>query len=327
MKVLFIGGTGVISSACSEECLRLGHELYLLNRGKSLRPPATGARLIRADISDMDGVNRALQSLRFDLIVDWIAYEPSHIKRDFALFKDKTDQYVFISSASAYQKPPRVPVRESDPIGNPYWTYSQNKALCEQALDELYRKEGFPITIVRPSHTYDRTKIPLHGGFTTLYRLLSHKKVIIHGDGTSLWTLTHHRDFARGFCALLGRTEAIGQAFHITSDEALTWDEICHTMARAANVEAQIIHLPSDFIARYDREWGEGLLGDKAWTFVPDNSKIKELVPSFQSTIPFKQGATEIVDWYLADPARQVVNRELDRRMDEMIERYESVLP
>lgn len=324
MKILFIGGTGVISSACSALCVEKGYQLHLLNRGKSFRPLPENANLIKADIKDKTYVQSKLKDHYFDVVVDWIAYLPEDVKRDFELFRDKTAQYIFISSASVYAKPPPLPIDETHPADNPFWKYSDNKILCENYLKSVNEKFGFPVTIVRPSHTYDKTMNPLHGGYTTLNRLLSGKKIIVHGDGTSLWTLTHHRDFAQGFLGLLAKTEALGEVYHITSDEILTWDQIAHILARVADVEANIIHLPSDFIAHFDPDWGPSLLGDKAYNLVFDNSKIKKINPEYSSTISFAKGAEEIVAWYQSNDAHRVVNHTLDQSMENMISKYES---
>ncbi len=323
MKVLFIGGTGIISSACASLAIEQGMELWLLNRGQSSRPAPEGARVLHGDIRDSDSVSRALGDMKFDVVVDWIAFTPEHIENDLELFRGRTGQYIFISSASAYQTPPvSLPVTESTPLYNPFWNYSQAKIACEERLVRVYREEKFPATIVRPSHTYDRTTLPLRGGYTTLNRMRQGKKVIVHGDGTSLWVLTHHRDFAKGFVGLIGNSRAIGDAFHITSDELLTWNQIYEITAKAAGTEARIVHIPSNVIAKYNREWGDGLLGDKAHSMIFDNTKIKRAVPGFAATIPFSRGVEEIIAWYDADPARQVVDNSLDKQMDEIIADY-----
>ena len=326
MKILFIGGTGVISSACSQLCVEKGYELYVLNRGVTSRPLPDGVTVLKGDIHNREQVKDLIKDLTFDVVVDWIAYTPDHIHNDFLLFRDKTSQFIFISTASAYQKSPKsLPVKETDPLENPFWDYSYQKILCEKHLLDIYIDYKFPVTIVRPSHTYDKTKIPLHGGYTALDRLLKGKQIIIHGDGTSLWTLTHHRDFAKGFVGLLGKSEAIGEAYHITSDELLTWNHICEIIAEAACVKPKIIHIPSDFIARFDKEWGDGLLGDKAHCAIFDNSKIKQINPDFEATIPFTEGAKEIVAWYLQDESRRVINAEKDKTMDHIISTYELI--
>jgi len=313
MRVLFIGGTGIISSACSELALQNGIDLYLLSRGQSIRPVPAGATVLHGDIRQPASVLAALGDLTFDAVVNWVAYTPDQVQSDLELFRRRTTQYVFISSASAYQKPPGfLPIRESTPLVNPFWQYSRDKAACEAFLEQVGRQEGFPFTIVRPSHTYDRTLLPFHGGYTTVARMRSGKPVVVHGDGTSLWTLTHHRDFAVGFVGLLGNPHALGQSFHITSDEWLSWNQIYAIIAQAAGAEPRLVHVPSELIARYDPEWGSSLLGDKAHSIIFDNSKIRQLVPQFQPAIPFWQGAQEIIAWYDADVSRQVVDPYVD---------------
>ncbi len=245
-------------------------ELFVLNRGKSRdRPLPAQATVLRADIRDPAGVRAAIGDRDFDAVVDWVAFTPGHVRADIDLFRGRTGQYVFISSASAYQTPPaRQPVVESTPLRNPFWQYSRDKIASEDLLVAAYRDEGFPATIVRPSHTYDKTLMPFDGGWTVLGRMIAGKPVIVHGDGTSLWTLTHNRDFARGFVPLLGHPRTIGEAFHITSDDVLTWNQIAESLAAAAGCAPDIVHVPSDAIAAADPEWGAGLLGDKAHSMV-----------------------------------------------------------
>ncbi len=325
MKVLFIGGTGVISSACSALAVERGIDLYILNRGKSdLRPASPDAHLLHADIRQPKSVAAVLGDMTFDAVVDWVAFTPEHIETDLNLFRGQVGQYVFISSASAYQTPPsHLPITESTPLHNPVWRYSQNKIACELRLRQAYRDENFPITIVRPSHTYDRTLIPLHGGYTVLHRMRQGKPTIVHGDGASLWVLTHNTDFAKGLVGLLGNSAAIGHAFQITSDELLTWNQIAASLAHALGVEANIVHIPSEFIAKFDSNWGDGLLGDKTHSVVFDNRKIKRLVPDFVCPVPFARGAQEITDWYLADPARQQVDAAFDALVDRIISTHQ----
>jgi nucleoside-diphosphate-sugar epimerase len=328
MRVLFIGGTGVISSACSQLAVDRGLELFLLTRGKSPRSIPAGVKVIQADIREPHSVIKALDNLVFDVVVDWVAFTPDQVETDIKLFSLNTGQYVFISTASAYQKPIGfLPITESTPLKNPFWQYSRSKIACEELLVHAYREKDFPITIVRPSHTYDQTLLPFHGRWTVMDRMLRGQKVIVHGDGTSLWTLTHHKDFAKGFVGLLGNPHAIGEAFHITSDESLTWNQIFETLAAAMGVQPHLVHIPSERIALYDEEWGAGLLGDKANSVLFDNSKIKRLVPDFHAIIPFAQGAREIVNWFMADPARREVTPALNLLYDKMIDDYESSAP
>jgi nucleoside-diphosphate-sugar epimerase len=323
MKILFIGGTGIISSACSELALERGIELHLLKRGKSDRPVPKGAVIRQADIRDADSVRRVLGDERFDAVVDFVAFSTAHIETDLALFKGKVGQYVFISSASIYQTPPaRLPVTESTPLKNSFWEYSRNKIACEELLIRAYREVDFPATIVRPSHTYDRRCLPFHGGYTVIDRMRKNQPVVVHGDGSSLWTLTHHRDFAKAFVGLLGNPLAVGDTFHITSDEALTWDQIHHISARAAGVEARLVHVASDRIAELDAGWGASLLGDKTHSMVFDNTKIKRLVPDFVATIPWARGIEEVLAWYDADAARRTLDAAVNTAMDQLIARY-----
>ncbi|MBN2003372.1 MAG: SDR family oxidoreductase [Anaerolineae bacterium] len=330
MRVLFIGGTGIISSACSHLAVERGMDLYLLNRGKTLRRQAPkGATLLQGDIRDITSVRAALGLMSFDVVVNWIAFTPDHVEQDLALFRGRTGQYIFISSASAYHKPVRsLPITESTPLHNPYWQYSRDKIACEERLMRAYREEAFPITIVRPSHTYDRTLLPVHDRWTVVDRMRRGLPVVVHGDGTSLWVLTHHRDFAKGFIGLLGRSQALGEAYHITSDEVLTWNQIFETVAQVAGApEPRLVHVPSEFIAAFDPRWGAGLLGDKAHSVIFDSAKIKRLVPDYVATIPFRQGAEEILDWFAADPARREVDPAWGAQMDAIIAAYQGAWP
>lgn len=328
MKVLFIGGTGIISSACADLAVQRGIELYLLNRGQSKRPPAAGAKVLQGDIRQPDSAQAAIHNLNFKAVVDWLAFTPEQVQNDIELFRGRTGQYIFISSASAYQTPPHfLPVTESTPLHNPFWQYSRNKAACEALLLQAYRDAGFPATVVRPSHTYDRTLLPFQDGYTTVARMRAGKQVVVHGDGTSLWTLTHHRDFAIGLVGLLGNPHAVGETFHITSDEWLSWNQIYAIVAHAAGVEPRLVHVPSDLIAAFDPEWGASLLGDKAHSMLFDNSKIKRLVPEFQARIPFWQGAQEIMSWYDADPARQAIDPYFDALQERLIGAVEGIAP
>jgi nucleoside-diphosphate-sugar epimerase len=329
MRVLFIGGTGKISSACSQLAVDRGIELYLLNRGQTDRPVPSNLHIINGDIRDLSSARAALGDLTFDAVVNWIAFTPEHIATDLELFRGRTKQYVFISSASAYQKPiSGLPITESTLLANPFWEYSRNKIACEEMLVNAYREEGFPFTIIRPSHTYDRTMLPFNGGFTAIQRMRDGKPVVVHGDGTSLWVLTHHRDFAKGFVPLLGNNHAIGESIHITSDELLSWNQIYQICAEAAGVpNPKLVHVPSHVINTYDPNWGAGLIGDKAHSVIFDNSKLKRLVPDFAAAIPFVRGAEEVMAWYDADPARQVVDKQMDATMDAILADYAKAWP
>lgn len=328
MRALFIGGTGIISSACSRLAVERGLELHLLNRGASSRPPPPGAHTLVGDARDPASVRAAIGSLDFDVVVDWIAFTPDQVETDLDIFRGRTGQYVLISSASVYQTPPaRLPVTEATPLSNPYWQYSRDKIACEERAVRAHQEEGFPVTIVRPAHTYDRTKLPIRGSYTMVDRMRRGAPVVIHGDGTSLWPLLHHTDFARGFVGLLGRPEAIGEAFHITSDDLLTWNQIFEAVADAAGTPLEAVHAPSEWIARFDPEWGGSLLGDKAHSMIFDNSKIRALVPEFSPEISFREGARETVEWLDADPSRRVVDAAFDRMLDEIVAACAAVRP
>jgi nucleoside-diphosphate-sugar epimerase len=327
MKVLFIGGTGVISSACTELAAGQGVDLFLLNRGQTTQMLPPGVTHLVGDINDA-GIGEILDGQTWDAVVNWIIFSPDEVARDIELFNGRTNQYIFISSASVYQTPPAsLPVKESTLLDNPYWDYSRQKIACEERLVEAYRADKFPITIVRPSHTYNPSKIPIFGGYTALQRMRQGQKVLVYGDGTSLWTLTHHKDFAKGFVPLLGNSRAIGDAFHITSEEWLNWNQIYSLMGQALGITPRLVHVPSDLVAAYDAEVGAGLLGDKSNSMIFDNSKIRRLVPDFACTIPFSHGAQEIVDWYMVDPARQVVDEDLNSLIDKVISAQESAFP
>jgi len=321
LKVLFIGGSGVISSACSRVAVDSGVELFVLNRGRStVRPLPPGVTMLRADVREHQTVRDEISGRDFDAVVDWVAFPPGQVRTDIDLFRGRTGQYVFISSASAYQKPPRrVPVTESTPLHNPYWRYSQDKIACEEALLRAYRERDFPVTIVRPSHTYDPTPVPIHGGWTQIERMRRGLPVLVHGDGTSLWTLTHHVDFAKAFTGLLGHTRAIGEAYTITSDDVLTWNQIYELLATAAGAEPRLVHMTSKAIAKIDPDRGASLVGDKAHSMIFDNTKIKTLVPEYVATIPFEQGAREIVAWHDEDPARRVIDNDVNATIERLL--------
>lgn len=332
MKVLFIGGTGIISEAVSKLAVEKGMDLYILNRGQRTEFIPEGAKLIKGDIRDAKAASETLKDYHFDVVVDFIAFVPEHVKTDIELFKGNTDQYIFISSASAYQKPPsHYIVTESTPLSNPYWQYSRDKIACEELLMDEYRKSGFPITIVRPSFTYGKTMIPAalnswHHPWSLADRMRKGKKIIVHGDGTSLWTMTHNEDFAKGITGLFGNIQSIGHAFHITSDEVLTWDQIYKCIGTAAGVEPEIIHIPSEFIARFLPDAVGSLIGDKGVSAVFDNSKIKRYVPGYTAKTPFSAGIKKTVEWFEAHPERCTVDKEWDKLMDKIIGEYEKAM-
>jgi nucleoside-diphosphate-sugar epimerase len=329
LKVLLIGGTGEISAACSQRAVERGIDLYVLNRGAtSSRPLPADVRFLEADVRDPAAVRAALGGHEFDCVANFLAFIPEHIEADLESFAGRTGQYVFVSSASGYQKPVgRLPILESTPLRNPVWPYSQAKIACEDLLVSAYREYGFPATIVRPSHTYDRTQVPCEGGWTVIDRMRRGHEIVVHGDGTSLWTLTHSSDFAKGFVGLLGHPQAIGESFHITSDEVLTWNQIHEILAAAAGTIARIVHVPSDAILAADERWGRSLLGDKAHSVIFDNTKLRALVPEFTATTPFFRGAREILDWYDADPVRQRLDPEMNALIEQLAERFRTEAP
>ena len=328
MKVLFIGGTGFISTAVSRQAIAKGIDLWLLNRGlRSAHLP--GSHNLTADIHNPEDLRLALNGMEFDVVVDWIAFTPEDIKRDLSLFRGRTKQFVFISSASAYQKPPEnYLITESTPLDNPYWDYSRNKIACEERLMQAYNDEDFPVTIVRPSLSYDPNFPIAIGGwgcYTLADRLKKGLPIIVHGDGSSLWVVTHAEDFGHGFLGLLGNEQALGQAFHITSDEVLTWNQIYQTIAGALDVEANIVHIPSDFIVKVVPRLTGSLLGDKAWSAVFDNSKIKKFVPEFKATIPFSVGVRRTLEWFAADKSRQRIDDKVNTEMDQILNAFSRV--
>jgi len=335
MKVLFIGGTGLISSACSELAVQRGLDLWLLNRGRSDTYPAPqGAHRLVGDVHENQAaLVELLAEARFDAVVDWIAYTPQDIERDIQLFGGRTKQFVFISSASAYQKPPsHYVVREETPLENPFWDYSRNKVLCEERLMQAWQQQEFPVTIVRPSLTYGPSQIPLCVGsweypYTVIDRMKRGKKIIIPGDGTSLWVLTWNGDFARAFLALLGCEQAIGQAYHITSDEVLTWNQIYWEVGQAIGVEPDFLHIPSDLIVAFDPASIGSLIGDKVNSLVFDNQKIRQLVPDFTCAVRWAEGVRRSIAWFEADPARRSIDPAANRLWDRIIHAYERAYP
>lgn len=329
-NVLFIGGTGIISSASAELAVQRGMNLTLLNRSASTKYfLPRGARQLVGDVrGDERLVANMLADLHFDVVVDWIAFTPADIERDLRLFGGKTGQFIFISSASAYQKPPtHYLVTENTPLENPFWDYSRNKIACEKMLVEAFHENGFPVTIIRPSLTYGPSQIPVVGAswqhpYTVIDRMQRGRKIIIPGDGTSLWVLTWNGDFAKGLVGLFGNPAALGEAFHITSDEVQTWNQIIQEIARAANLEADIIHIPSDLIAAYNDHAVGSLIGDKANSMVFDNSKIKRFVPDFQCDITWAVGVRKALAWFAEDPARRSIDDDMNQLWDKMIAAY-----
>lgn len=330
MKVLFIGGTGTISMAISRQLLAEGHTLYLLNRGSRNTQLPEGAISLEADINDAERVQELLKDLTFDVAADFIAFEPAQVERDYELLKDKTKQYIFISSASAYQKPlSDYRITEGTPLSNPKWLYSRNKIACEDFLMKKYREEGFPVTIVRPSHTFDERTVPMgvhgdKGSWQVIKRMKEGKPVLIPGDGTSLWTVTHNSDFAKGFVGLMGNVHAIGEAVQITSDETLTWNQIYELVADALGVKLNPLRVASDFLDQCsDYGFDGSLMGDKANSVVFVNDKLKRLVPGFTATRRFDQTVKESIAYMESHPQCQVEDPEFDAFCDRVADALE----
>lgn len=330
MKILLIGGTGTISSAITQSLSKSRHDLFLLNRGNRNDELPPSVNIITADINNESEAAEKLKGMEFDAVCDFIGFVKPQLERDYRLFNGKTKQFVYISSASAYNKPlSDYVITEGTTLANPYWEYSRNKIECEEYLMKMYRDNGFPVTIVRPSHTYCERSVPVgvhgkNGSWQVVKRMLEGKPVIVHGDGTSLWTMTDSRDFAKAFVGLIGNPHAIGEAFQITSDETLTWNQIYKTIADCLNVEFRPYYVPSDFLAAvsdYDLEGG--LIGDKANSVVFDNSKLKRTVPGFTPTISFAEGVRNAVDYVLSHKECQIEDIEFDNWCDNVINAFE----
>jgi nucleoside-diphosphate-sugar epimerase len=330
MKALFIGGTGLISSAVSKLAVERGFDLYLLNRGRRAESFPEGARQIIADRAEQEATRRALAGQDFDVIVNWIAFTPEQAASDLELFRGRTAQYIFISSASAYEKPcASFPITESTPLRNPYWRYSRDKIACEEFLNEASLDSGFPVTIVRPSLTYGPAMIPFSVSswnypWTLVDRMRRGKPIIVHGDGTTPWTLTHNSDFAKGFLGLMGSAAAIGQAFHITSDEILTWDKIALEIGKAAGVEPKITHISSEFIESFAPELRGSLTGDKSQCGIFDNSKIRRFVPGYEAGVAFAQGIEASLRWFEARPERQTIDEAFNALAERILLAHEA---
>lgn len=333
MKVLMIGGTGTISMAITRLLCQSGWEVYLLNRGSRRAEAPAGIHWIQADMNEEAAVQQAIQGLQFDCVCQFIGFEPWQVERDIRLFSGKTKQYLYTSSASAYHKPGAdYRITEGTTLANPYWQYSRNKIACEEVLMKAYREQQFPVTIIRPSHTYDNRCVPLgvhgdKGSFQVLKRMLEGKPVIIHGDGTSLWTMTHNTDFAKGYVGLMGNPHAIGEAFQITNDETLTWNQIYSTIARCLGVELKPYYVSSYFLAatgKYDMLGS--LIGDKANSVVFDNRKLKAAVPDFRPTVRFEQGVAEAIANVMAHPELQQEDPAFDAWCDQVIAAQDNAL-
>lgn len=331
-KALFIGGTGTISTAITKQLSQMTDEweLYLINRGNRASIVPDNVKQIIVDINDEKAVSEKISSLHFDCVCDFIGFVKPQLERDYRLFKDKTHQFMYISSASAYKKPVgNYLINEGTPLANPYWQYSREKIECEDFLMKMYRENGFPVTIIRPSHTYDERSIPLgvhgnNGSWQVIKRMIEGKPVIIHGDGSSLWTVTHNSDFAKGFIGLMGNIHTIGEAFQITSDESVTWNQIYTEIAKAIGVELKPYYVPSDFLADVSNyDFTGSLIGDKSCSVVFDNSKLKRAVPGFSATVRFDQGLRKAIDYILSHPECQKEDPEFDLWCDNVIEALE----
>jgi nucleoside-diphosphate-sugar epimerase len=328
MRILVIGGTGIISTACTALAAARGMDVTLLSRGQHEAQLPPGVKTLIADVND-PAILQKLEHEVFDAVVDWIAFTPADIERDLKLFRGRARQFVFISSASAYQKPAtHYLITESTPLANPHWEYSRNKIACEERLMQAYREEGFPVTIVRPSLTYGDTQIPLvlnswEKSYTAVDRMLRGQKMVVPGDGSSLWVVTHNTDFAKGLVGLLGHAQAIGHAFHITSDEVLTWDQLFRIVGAAVGVEPKLVHIPSDFIIACVPEKEGTLIGDKSVSVVFDNSKIKRFVPGYCATTTFAEGVRQSLAWFNADPSRKQIDHQVNATMDKLISAHE----
>lgn len=330
MKALFIGGTGTISMAITRLLIEKNWDLYIINRGNRNSNLPKGVTTITVDINDEQAVAEKIKDMTFDVVCDFIGFVPSQVERDYRLFCDKTKQFMYISSASAYQKlPSNYIITEGTPLANPYWQYSRDKIECEAFLMKMYREHNFPVTIIRPSHTYDERSVPLgvhgqNGSFQVIKRMMEGKPVIIHGDGTSLWTMTHNSDFAKGFVGLMGNIHAIGEVFQITSDETLTWNQIYKTIADCLGVAFKPYYVASDFLATVSNyDYYGSLLGDKSNSVVFDNTKLKKAVPEFSVTLRFDQGVKQTIDYVLSHPECQIEDRAFDVWCDRVIQALE----
>lgn len=322
MKALLVGGTGNISLYITKKLLAAGWEVTLLNRG-SKNAEVPEAKQIIADMADETGVAERLRGHNFDVVAQFITYLPEEAERDIRLFQERTGQYIFISSASAYSKPPGCPViTESTPLHNPFWQYSRDKAACEDILMNAWRTQGFPVTVVRPSHTYGRSRLPfaLHGKqgpWQVIQRIREEKPVVIPGDGTSIWTVTWADDFADGFIGLMGNRQAVGESFHITSDERLTWNDIHRTVAGLLGKPLRPCYVPSTLLAKVtSHDFSGALLGDKAHSVLFDNTKIRRFVPGFHCPTPFSKGAEKALNYLFAQDEYQNSDPEFDALCD-----------
>ena len=331
-KALFIGGTGTISMAITRQLAKGDEwELWLLNRGSRTEDLPDGVKVLNGDVNDEAKIEELLGDMKFDTVCDFIGFVPAQVERDVRLFRGRTKQFMYISSASAYQKPVGdFRITEGTPLANPYWEYSRNKIACEELLMKEYRENGFPVTIIRPSHTYDERNVPMgvhgsKGSFQVLKRMMEGKQVIVHGDGTSLWAMTHNSDFAKGFIGLMGNVHAIGEAYQITNDETLTWNQIFQAIADVLGVEYKPYYVASDYLASFGKyDLYGGLLGDKSNCVVFDNTKLKRAVPGLCMNVRFEQGVRSTIEYILSHPECQVEDPEFDAWCDRLIDELEA---
>jgi len=323
MKVLFIGGTGNISSACTAEAIRQEHELYHFNRGRSELTNSEGVLTLLGDINIAADRKTIEKHAPFDVVANFICFTPEQMQNDIEFFTGKTKQYIFISSATVYKKPPdHYIITEECPLSNPFWKYSQDKIACE---NKLSLQDKLPYTIVRPSYTYGKTWIPVAftaNTYNPVYRIRKGLPILSHGDGESLWVMTHNTDFAKAFVGLFGKEKAMNNHFHITSDEVHTWDQIYRIIGKIVGKEPKLIHIPSDFINRLESEWGAALLGDKAHSMVFDNAKIKSIVPGWNAQVTFEDGMRESITWFEEKPERMKIDREAEKKTDMIIRKF-----
>jgi nucleoside-diphosphate-sugar epimerase len=325
MKILMIGGTGIISTAVTANLIDREQEVSLLTRGTPGHPPVEGATVFHGDINDEEAIRELFAGHRFDVVVDWVAFEADHVQRDIRLFAGMAEQYIYISSASAYQRPAKhYLVTEDTPLENPYWEYSRKKIECERLLMAAHRSDGFPVTIVRPSLTYGKTIIPYavnswQKSWSVIDRMRRGKRVIVPGDGTSLWVVTHNTDFAKGIVGLMGLKEAVGEAFHITTDEVLTWDNIALEIGAAIGTKPELVHISSDFIAAFMPDQLGNLMGDKSTSVVFDNSKLEAFVPDFEATMSFRDGIRSTIEYMSSRPELQNTDVPFEDELDRII--------
>ena len=331
MRVLFTGGTGNISTACTRAALERNFEVIHLNRGNHPESVPPGVETLKGDGKNPDDVRKAVKGMHFDCVVQWLGYFPSQVEADIDIFAGKTAQYVFISSASAYLKPMVHPVvTESNRMGNPYWEYSQNKVISEQLIEKAGVERDFPWTVVRPAHTYSEVMLPTNFGqrdYTIPQRILDGREIIVHGDGQSIWPLTHADDFATGFIGVLGNPAALGQAFHIVGEEILTWDMILETYGAALGRKPNIVHIPSEYIAAMNPAWGAPMFGERRWSTIFDCSKIKRLSPGFRTAVPLAHGLRKSLAWFDAHPAAKIIDKAADAEFDRILASWHAGFP